>query len=771
MENQIIKAEGPQPQPGVMRGIERRGKPVMIEHIVVPDISFAELRRVIRKRRMVILVSTLTIFAAALGYTLLVTPRYRTTSLIEFNKANAGSLSLEDEQETLSGANAVDYNVTQQTQVAALESDTLALQIVHDLNLEARPEFTRKQSLLDYVHTVPNESNLPIEKAPHRRATLLKAYHKDLKVEPVAGTRMISVQFLDPDPEISAQIVNTLVNDYMDQYFRIRYSATVQASEWLSKQLNDLKGQVETAQQKAVDYQKQAGILGTDETHNIVMTRLEEIDRQVTAAQANRILTQTIWQLAKTGNPELLSGLVSASVSTGATATPNSLALIENLRAQQNQLKMQYAEAASRYGSAYPKLIELQNELTEINTNIQTEIANLAGRAQNDYLAAQQTQDALHLSFEKAKAQANQQNDSAVQYTILKHEADSSRDLYDGLSKKLKEAGVLSSLHSSNIIVVDPARASDLPARPIVPLNLGLGLFGGLLFGVAGAFVAENLDETISSPEQAEDVSLVPSLGFVPRWKRKSDKTKDSKENALLPPGPGMLVVAQPYSQAAEAYRTIRTSIMQSMRHDRCNFLLVTSALPEEGKSTMSINCAAALAQQGTRVLLLEADLRRPKISRELGLSSTTGLTSLMVGGSSSELPLKCPGLPNLSVIPAGPRASYPAELLGSQAMQALLSLWRSQYDYVVIDTPPVLSVTDAVVLAPYCDGVVLVVRSGSTTKKALLRAGEMFRCSGKRIIGTVLNAFDVESTDYVNYFGYKSTAETGTGYYTSERN
>lgn len=770
MENQIVRAGGGQPEAGAPQRMERRGKPRMIEQPVEADVSFAEIWRVMRKRRAVIAVSTVLLFGAAVVYTLFLTPRYRTTSVIEFNKANADSLALDDEQETLSGANAVDYNVTQQTQVAALQSDTLALQIVHDLKLEGRPEFTRKHSPVDYLQPVPDESNLPIEKAPYRRAILLKAYPKDLKVEPVAGTRMISVQFLDPDPEISAQIVNTLISDYMEQYFRTRFSATVQASEWLSKQLDDLKGQVQSSQQKLVDYQKRAGIIGTDETHNIVMTRLEQINQQLTAAQANRILTQTIWQLAKTGNPELLSGLVSASVSTGATATPNSLTLIENLRAQQNQLKMQYAEAASKYGSAYPKLIELQTELNTLNASIQTEITNLAGRAQNDYLAAQQTQDALRGSFETAKAEANQQNDSAVQYTILKHEADSSRDLYDGLSKKLKEAGVLASLHSSNIVVVDPARASDRPARPIVPLNLGLGLLGGLLFGVAGAFVAENIDETISSPEQAEEVSLVPSLGFVPRWKRQLDNKKDSKAHSLAA-GAGVLVVARPHSHAAEAYRSLRTSIMQSMRSGQCNVLLVTSALPEEGKTTTSINCAAALAQQGARVLLCEADMRRPKLCRELGLSTTAGLTSLLAGGPWSELPLKLPGLPKLSVIPAGPRASYPAELLGSQAMQALISLWRSEYDYIVIDTPPILSVTDAAVLAPQCDGVVLVVRSGVTSKKSLLRVGEIFRRTQTRIIGTVLNAFDVESTDYVHYFGYKSTPEIGSGYYTSDKN
>jgi polysaccharide biosynthesis transport protein len=602
-------------------------------------------------------------------------------------------------------------------------------------------------------------------------ATVLKAYHKNLVVEPVPGTRMISIQFMDPDPDVSAKIVNNLVSDYTEQYFRIRYAATVQASDWLSQQLNELKGQVEKSQQKLADFQRQAGILGTDETHNIVMTRLEQIDGQLTTAQANRILAQAVWQLAQTGDPELLPGLVNVTLSAGSSTTTASMALIQTLRLQQTQLKLQYAEGASKYGSAYPKLIQMQTDLDQSNAAIQTELSNLASRAHNDFLASRQTQDGLQVAFEKAKQEANQQNDSAVQYTLLKHEADSRRNLYDSLSVKLKEAGVLASLRSSNIVVIDPARPSDRPARPIMLLNLGLGLFGGLLCGVVGAMVVENMDETISSPEHAEEISQVSSLGFVPRWNRLLAAKKLSKSSEVVAPGAGILILGQPHCQAAEAYRGLRTSIMQSMRTGECNVLLITSAFQKEGKTTTSINCAAAFAQQGLRVLLVEADLRRPTLCSQLSLNSTNGLSSLISGGTSSGLPLKVPGLSYLSIIPAGPRSGYPAEILGSLRAKALITQWRSEYDYIFIDTPPVLSVTDAAVLAPYCDGVILIARSGITTKKTLKRAVELFRRTQTRIVGTVLNAFDVESADYHHYLGYKPSAENGNGYYIPEKN
>jgi len=771
MEDTLVQAVKTDLARSVPPFVERRGRPRVIEPVVEPVLSFGEILRILRKRKWIIGISVFVIFAAALAYTLVVTPRYRTTAIIEFNKSNTDSLELDERPGMPGGSNAMDYSVTQRTQVAALESDTLALQVARDLNLENRKEFTHRFSPLDYLSTRPDESNLPLEKAPHRLATLLKAYHKNLTIEPIPGTRMISIQFLSPDPDVSANIVNNLVADYTEQYFRVRYAATVQASDWLTQQLTDLKGQVETSQQQLADYQRKAGILGTDETHNIVMTRVEQINRELTTAEANRIIAQAIWRLAQTGNPELLPGLVNVSLSTGAGTTPASLAFIQTLRSQQYQLKMQYAEDSSKYGSAYPKLIELQSKLDEINANIKTEVANLASRAQNDYLAAQQTQDSLQLAFNKVKQEANEQNDSAVQYTLLKHEADSRRALYDGLSQKLKEAGILASLRSSNIVVVDPARPSDKPARPILLLNLGLGLFGGLLFGLAGALVVENLDQTISSPEEAEAVSQVPSLGYVPRWKRLIADKNPPKSNKMLAPGARVLILGQPHCQAAEAYRSLRTTIMQSMRKGQCNVLLITSAFPGEGKTTTSINCAAAFAQQGSRVLLIEADLRRPKLCSQLNLIGTTGLSTVVSGGSSVGLPLQMPGLENLSIIPAGPRCGYPAELLGSATAMALIAHWRSEYDYIFIDAPPVLSVTDAAVLAPYCDGVILIVRSGITTKNSLTRAGEMFRRTHTRVVGTVLNAFDVDSADYHHYFGYSPTKEDGNGYYVPENN
>ena len=777
MTDPIIPRNDTQNEDRPTSSIVPRVTPVFATSEPVTEVSFAELWRILRKRKWIIATVACCLFALGLTYTLMSTPKYQSTSTIQFNRENADSLMLADTHETAGEATAMDYHVTQQTQVDTLKSDTLALAVIRDLKLENRPEFSPKP-LWRGLAKQADESQLPLEKATHRRAMVLKVYHNNLRVDVVDGTRMIKISFYSPDAEVAAAVVNSLVSNYQDQQFRTRFAATAQASDWLSKQLDDLKGQVTASQEELVQYQKLEGIPGTDEAHNIVMTRLDEANKQVIAAEADRILAQAVWQLAKSGNPELISSLVGMASTSKPLVNPGSMSIITNLRVQESQLKMDYAQAAAKYGSSYPRLIQMQSELSQMDDDIQTQVRNLTTRAQNDYLAAQQTENGLRTSFERAKEDANVLSDKNVQYSIMKHEVDSKRDLYDSLFKQLKEAGVLAGLRPTNIVTVDPARPADRPAKPFVALNLAVALFGGLLLGVTGAFVAENCDDTITTPDDAEQITLVPVLGLVPRWKALNRPSRTALPPMSITPvaaaaasKAGVVVLCKPQSQMAEAYRIVRTSILQTTRRGASNVLVVTSALPDEGKTTAALNCAAALAQQDQRVLLVEADMRRSNLETKLNLNGRGGLSSLIEGGPSAGVPVKFPSLPNLSVILAGSKPSNPAELLGSPRMEELFKEWRSNYDFIIVDTPPVLSVTDAVVVSAYCDAVILVVRSGVTRKQSLIRVRDLFMRSRKRIAGVIVNAFDLKSVDHYLYLGYKSNPKDGRGYYTPDVN
>jgi succinoglycan biosynthesis transport protein ExoP len=772
MADYIVPTNDPQNDDRTPVALVPRVAPALANSEPVAEVSFAELWRILVKRKWIIVAATCGFLAVGLAYTLIVTPKYESVSTIQFNKEHSDSLVPEDPREALSDATAMDYQVTQHTQIDTLKSDTLALQVIQDLKLENRPEFSA-QPWWERFNKSPNESRLPLDKAPHRRARLLKIYRKNLRVEAVDGTRIIKISYFSPDPDVAAQVVNSLVSNFQEQQFRTRFAATAEVSDRLSKQLDDLKGQVAASQEALVEYQKQAGILGIDETHNIVMTRLEEADKQVVAAEGDRILAQAVWQLAKSGNPELISDLAATSSATRTLTNPNAQSLIENLRVQQSQLKVDYAQSAARYGSSHPKLVQMREQLNQLDVNIQNEIQNLTTRAQNNYLAAQQNEEALGAAFDRAKADANLLNDRNVQYSIMKHEVESKRDLYDSLFKQLKEAGVLAGLRSTNIVTVDPARPSDRPAKPIVELNLALAMFGGLLVGVTGAFVKENCDDTITTPEDAEQITMVPALGLIPRWKARRSLPAPTRLVRPVTAGPSRaesIVLSKPQSQIAEAYHAVRTSILLASRRGQCNVFLVTSALPGEGKTTTALNCAAALAQQNQRVLLVEADMRRANLESKLNFVGCGGLSSLLAGGSSSSVePVKFPSLPNLSVLPAGKRPTNPADLLGSPRMEELVQEWRANYDFVILDSPPVLSVTDAVVVSSYCDAVILVARSGVTTKPSLTRVRDLFMRSRKRIAGVIINAFDLKSVDHDLYLGYKANPKDGRGYYSSD--
>jgi capsular exopolysaccharide synthesis family protein len=724
-----------------------------------PGIALHEIWRILRKRAAIIRRVAMGVVAIAVVYTLVQTPMFRSEATIESNEQDSNSVVLDDQHQPGTDVPTADYVLMQKSEVKALQSDTLALRVIKEMKLEPPPEAARKLSFAALIGRQPDDPALPLEVAPQRRVEALAAFHRALTVAAVPGTRMISVQFMHPNPQTAALVVNTLLKDYKDLNFQSHYADNIEVSGWLSKQLDDLRTEVASSEQKLVDYQKQAGILGTDESHNVVMTRLEEGSKQLSDAQEKRIVTQTIVELVRQGNPELVSDLMNSLPAAAPAASTHSLSVIQDLRHQQSEARTQYAEAAAQYGMAHPKLIGLASRVDQLDQLIQQEIRNLKVRAENDYVAAQQNERALRGAFEDEKQEANQLNDSAVQYTILKHEVESNRTLYDSLLKKFKEALVLASMRGSNIRIVDEALVPDRPARPQVLLNLLLGVTLGLLCGIGSAFAAESLDQTIGTAEEAEEVTGVPVLGAVPKWSLPGrNRTAPS-----LPPGTvpaGVRVLGHSGSQSAEAFRAIRTTIIQSIRPGISTPIVVTSASSGEGKSSVSLNCAAAFAQQGARVLLVEADLRQPVLSASLNLDRSSGLSSILQGETCPELPLTLPEFPTLAVIPAGPQTSYPSELLGSPRMKELITDWRGKYDYIFFDTPPALAVTDAAVLASVCDLVILVARANLTQRPALKRVSTLCARLRPRVLGVILNGLAPDSPQAVAYYGHAGSIE-----------
>ena len=704
-----------------------------------------EYGRILKKRKWVVISTWLIIATLTTLYALHVTPVYDATGRIAINRENSLNLGFKDSDQGI-GADYEDYNIALETQVRILQSDALAFQVIKNLKLDNNPAFA---GVAAKPRTEPPLNSLQVD-APFE-SSLLDRFRRGLKLSVVPRTRIIEIHYAHPDPRLAAQIVNMLINTFIEQNFKTKFESTMQTSAWLSVQLSDLQMKVETSQEKLVRYQKEHGILGIDEKQNIVTSKLDELNKELTAAEGDRIQKESAYKLASAGNPEIF-----------AKAEPSSL--INQLRTQESDLRMKYAEATTQFGSSYPKVMQLGNQLKQVEASIQAEDERIASRVQNEYLSALQREKLLGAALDVQKQEANHLNESAIEYNLLKRDAESNRQLYEGLLQKLKEAGVSAGLRSSNIRIVDVARVPTSPSAPNIPRNIVLGLTLGLFGGIGLAFVLDSLDNTVRTPEEAQIISALPSLGIIPLSTKQIAKDRKNGHPRLSLGSRSsesadsleLITFARPRSELAESYRALRTSIMLSSLGSPPKVILVTSALPQEGKTTTSINSAIVLAQRGGRVLLVDADLRRPGVHKALGLRNTSGLSTLLTGGDGSQGAILSTEIPNLFVLTAGPPPPQPAELLGSILMKDYLCRLRKEFDHIVIDTPPALSVTDAVLLSVEADSVLVVVRSGQTTKAALRRVRDLLSHVNARITGVIVNAFDLHSGSSY-YYQYDS--------------
>jgi exopolysaccharide transport family protein len=710
--------------------------------------TLREYMRVLIKRKWMVISVVVGIFVAVAVASLRQTPSYEAVGRIAVNKADSHLVSFKDSTPE------TDYVYEQSdldTEVRILQSDLMALQVIRQLNLDRRPEFGG--------HSDQRQANLvadPLQTDSNRASALLAMFHGNLHVALIPSTRIMEIHFTSTDPQLAASAVNTLADTYIRQNFQTKFESTMQASDWLSKQLVDLQMKVETSQEKLVRYQKEHEILGTDEKQNIITEKLAEVNKEMTMAESDRMQKEAIYRQTQSNDPVAVSAaIVSDSLGGGAGAGS---ALLDKLREQQTSLRIQIAELSTQFGPSYPKIAQLNNQVKEIDHQLQSETNKAVDHLKGQYLTALQREDMLRASFEKQKQEAYKLNESAIEYSILKRDLDSNRTLYEGLLEKLKEAGVTAGLRSNNFRIIDAARVPTFPSEPNIPRNLSFALVLGVISGVGLAFLLENMDNTVRTPEQAQAISGLPSLGMIPLGS-KSAGHGAAKRLALTASKEVVETVTQvrPQSQMAESYRALRTSLLLSNLGAPPKVIMVTSARPQEGKTTTSINTAIVLAQKGVRVLLVDADLRRPSIHKTLGMGPRSGLSNVLTGSATlSQTITTSPILPNLFIMPAGMPPPNPAELLASSNMRDLIAELRQQFDHIVIDTPPTLSVTDAVVLSPRADATILVIRSGQTTKQALRRARDILMQVNAHVAGVLLNAVDLTSPDYYYYYEYQ---------------
>jgi capsular exopolysaccharide synthesis family protein len=695
-------------------------------------LSIVDLLRVLQKRRWMVAGCLFVVIILVTAFSLTLPRRYDACSRLLIDLEGSQDLGLDSQMMLPVG---IDLDTKLQTQIRIAQSDVIAGSVIEQLDLQNNPAFVGKSS------SSKGRSFDSLD--PRTRAGLTNRFHSFLTVELIPKTEIIEIHFRSKDPSLAADVANAVANTYIDRNFQTKYQAMRKTSDWLTKQLDDVKKNAEVAEQQMISYQRKTGLFGTDETHNIIVDRLELLNKALSEAEGDRILKEAKYRIAMTESPDLIANLVPES-------------LLGALYKQRAESRYEYAQLAAKYGAAYPRVIQLQSQLSELDSSIAQEISKVGESLRADYRAALKSQKMLQATFDKQKDDAYKMNQDAIQFGIMRREVESSRDLYQGLLKKLKEAGITAGLRSSNINVIDIAPVPLVPVEPKIPLNIALACVGGLVLGIGAAFIAENVDSSIRTPEDVETYCSLPSLGIIP-----STAGYDAAGQRALVQNNGLqfilpVTLEHRHSGSAEAFRALRTSLLLSSPVTPPQVILVTSAVMQEGKSFVSINLAVVLAQTGHQVLLVDADMRRPAISKYMGIPMNSGLSACLAGTQdSSAMMIKIEEIPGLHVMPAGRMPPYPSEMLSSDLLYQLIQIWREQFRYIVIDTPPVLAVTDAVVGARISDAVVLVARSEKTRRQSLTRARDLLTKARVHIAGVVVNDLSFNSVEYRQYYGY----------------
>jgi polysaccharide biosynthesis transport protein len=722
-----------------------RGKMGTEERGSSDEVTLPAVLRVLQRRRRVIIASVVVIFLLGTLYCVVKTRRYEAVADLAINPEGSDALDMGDITASLGGGG-LGFDEKLETQVHFLRSDSLAWTVISELRLDREQTFAGHRGLIFFGPYLVTGAPAQIEQtSPERRNGLLAAFSGSLTVQTIPRTQAVEITFRNASPALACEIVNHLVSAYTQRTFVTRYNDTLKASTWLSGQLAQLKAAVQESQSKLSSLQKKTGIFGTDENDNLVLSKLDDLSRELTDAEADRIVKEAKYRIAESGNPELIS-----------TIAPDSVLPI--LRGQEADLKSQLALANSEYGQDYPKVIQLRNELAQVEKSLRKETGDIQERFRMDYQVSADSEKQLQTAFDQQKQQAYDMSQGLDQYGILKREVESGNDLYEDLQKKLKEAAVVASLKAATVEVIDPARLPTSPVEPKTSLVLALSILLGFGMGIGLAFTAESLDSLIRSPEEIEALTALPFFGLIPHI-----KPARGKDVGLDP----LMTLLRPSSRIAEAFRALRTALLLSSAGSPPKVIMIASAVPEEGKTTISMNVAAVLSLAGARVLLVDADLRRGMIAERLHIARNLGLSGCLTGSVSwRDAVENVAGTPNLFVLQAGLRPPNSAELLGSAEMYSLLEEWRAEFDHVIIDSAPCLVVTDAVLVAQKTDAVLLVSRISVTPRNSLRRASELLQFGEGHVTGIVANDVGISDDNYGYGYGYGKY----NGYYSEER-
>jgi len=729
----------------------------------VDAVSLEHYLHVLVRRRWLLLAVAFTVIVLAALQVFTTTPTYRATARLQVDPDSSKVVPFQEVAGSeMAGGWFMENYMWTQTEI--LQGKGLAARVVDKLDLDNSEAFNMKVHPGALVQL--KQIALKIARAPFeigrsagresmagkisRESRLASRLAGGVDAQPVRNTRLIEVTYTAADPEIAADVVNTLTEEFIEHNLEGKFEATTRATDFLRNQLEGLQIEVERSEQELLDYAQRNNIVNLSERETIARKRLADLSDERTVAETQLIGDESRYEAA-----------MNASLS----QFPESLKTeaIRRIEQRLSEARNELASFSGRYGPEWPAVKQTRLEVDDLESQLEAQKKEALASARQQFQVTRDRFARLDAAVSRQRALVDDLNERSIQYNILKREVDSNKEIYEGLLQRLKEAGVAAGLRSSNVRIADRAEIPTARSAPRRTRTLMLATILGLFLGTGLVLLVEALDNSINTTDDISQKLGLPALGVVPtlegenreksgRWSPFAKKTVI--EHPRLVYGSNEVGVD---ARALEAYRSLRTALLLSHSGNPPQVIMVTSAIPNEGKSTTVANTAIALAQTGARTLIVDLDMRRSSIADAFGISSEQGMSTYLSGNSDISSQIHETGLPNLFILPAGPSAPNPAELIGSEKMTTGIQLLREKFSYVVIDSPPALELADALVTSPHADGVILVARGGKTPRKAVLKTAEHLTNVGAKLLGVLVNDVDVDTVRYGHY-GYSGS-------------
>ncbi|MEM1414428.1 MAG: polysaccharide biosynthesis tyrosine autokinase [Myxococcota bacterium] len=690
--------------------------------------------RVVLARKWLILVVTAVVSTLVTLWTLERPKIYEATTVLEFdpNPPTPLGRDVQDVGDPIGG-----YWTAREffkTQYRVIASRGVAQRVGERLGLHEDPDFW-------------DVDGADEEFEPRSLRRTARALQRRLKVAPEKETRLVRLHVRDRSPERARAIADAFADAYVEKTLEDRMGSTVNALEWLGEQLDQLRSEVERSELALHEFKEEHNVLSVsmEDRQNLVASEIESFSLALTDAQKRRIeMSARVARLQAALSDDALE-------SSGTVFDERSA--VTSLRGQMREKLAERERLSSRLGDSHPEMRALAEEVESLERQIAAEVAIVVANAEADLREVRAVEQGLRSSLESAHAAGLDLNLREIEYQRLNRERQSKTKLYEMVLQRTTETDLTRMLQTSFVRLVDRAERPAVPVSPNVEANITGGVIGGLVLGILLAFGLSLLDRRLRSPEEVEELGVtvlgvIPLVGEDVKKKRNASKRPGARDEDVR--NPALVVSEAPTSMAAECIRTVRTNLtFMSVGEDRAQALVVTSSQPREGKTTVASNLAASIATSGKTVVLLDTDLRKPRVHKAFGISAARGVSSVVVGQSTIDEAIQQSGVPGLDLVPAGPVPPNPAELLHSRRFDELVAAMRSRYDVVIFDSPPLGVVTDAAVIAPQLDGVIVVTKWGVTTRDALRATVRQLETVGARILGAVVNHLDASREGY----------------------